>query len=310
MTKRILVTGGAGFIGSHIVDQLRAAGHSILVFDNLSSGNRANLPADIELIEGDIRQPALRAAVQKFSPQVVVHTAAQISVRVSMEDPMLDTEINLLGLVNILDSFKGKDLPYVVFLSSGGAIYGEQDCFPADEDHACRPASVYGLAKQVSEQYLELWKRCYGLSYCALRLANVYGPRQNPHGEAGVVAIFIKHLLAGKAPTINGSGQQTRDFVFVKDVARAVAKAVETQKSGTYNIGTGVESSVQQIYQIVSDRMQVGISALQGPAKAGEQQRSCISSARALKALDWQPMVSLSEGLQQTITWFMGQKRA
>ena len=302
---RIVVTGGAGFIGSHIVERfLKVGGHEIHVIDDLSTGERANLFPAVQFHQADIRSPQAAALLATLRPEILVHTAAQISVRLSMEDPVNDTDINVKGLVNLLHAFRGKNLPFVVFTSTGGAIYGEQEKFPADENHPLAPASVYGLAKRTSELYLELWQRQYGLRFAALRLANVYGPRQNPHGEAGVIAIFCKKLLKGETPTINGSGEQTRDFVFVQDVARAVEQVASGRVCGIFNIGTGVETSVNELYGYIRQSLSSPIAAVHGPTAPGEQLRSCIDNSRARKTFGWKPELSIREGVEQTAAWF------
>ncbi|MBX7144445.1 MAG: NAD-dependent epimerase/dehydratase family protein [Oligoflexia bacterium] len=300
----VVVTGGAGFIGSHIVDQLLAAGHQVQVIDDLSSGSEANLAKGVRLHKLDIRSEQARKLVAEISPDFIVHTAAQISVRLSMEDPVFDAQVNVVGLVNLLHAFRGKRLPHVIFTSTGGAIYGEQDYHPADEAHPNRPTSVYGLAKKVGEMYLDFWSRELKLTYTALRLANVYGPRQNPHGEAGVVAIFCQRLLEGKVPVINGSGEQTRDFVYVEDVARAVKLVCDKRVSGTYNIGTGKETSVNTLYAAICAGLGLDIKAQHGAAKEGEQMRSSITAAAALKAFGWKPEVQLEQGVKRTAEWF------
>lgn len=301
---KIVVTGGAGFIGSHIVEAFLKGGHQITVIDDLSSGSRDNLFPGVEFLELDIRSEKTREALAKISPDVVVHTAAQMSVRKSMEDPTFDAQVNVVGLVNILQAFELKKLPFFVFLSTGGAIYGEQETFPAREDHPLKPASIYGLAKHVGEEYLEFWHREFGLSYAALRLGNVYGPRQSPHGEAGVVAIFNKKLIAGDVPVINGTGEQTRDYVYVKDVARAVESVSTRSVTGTYNIGTGRETSVNTLYQMIIKGLGSSVQPAYGAAKAGEQMRSSIDASAALKAFGWKPEVSLEVGCQETSDWF------
>jgi UDP-glucose 4-epimerase len=301
---KVIVTGGAGFIGSHIVESMLAEGHKVSVIDDLSSGIRENLPSEAALMVLDIGSKEAADFLSHQEPDILVHAAAQMSVRVSMDDPLLDTRVNILGLVNLLQSFRGKKLPYTVFLSTGGAIYGEQEVFPAPESHPTRPASIYGLAKKVSEFYLDFWAREWGLSYSALRLGNVYGPRQNPHGEAGVVAIFIKNLLNGSQPTINGTGDQTRDFVYVKDVVNAVMRACSAQKKGTFNIGTGRESSVNEVYRHIVNSLRSDVSPHYGAAKQGEQMRSSIDSNLAARELGWKPAVNLSEGIEHTVRWF------
>lgn len=306
MTKA-LVTGGAGFIASHIVEGLLETGAEVIVIDNLSSGRKENLSPRAKMVMMDIRSEKVAELIAEEKPDLVVHAAAQISVRKSMEDPVFDADVNVRGLLNILHSFSGRKLPYFVFISTGGAIYGEQDFFPATEDHPIRPTSVYGMAKRVSELYLDLWHRVYGMKYAVLRLANVYGPRQNPHGEAGVVAIFSERLLRGEVPTINGSGEQTRDFVFVRDVARAVVSVCEQGVSGVYNIGTGVETSVNELYRLIAAAAQSSISPGYVEGKAGEQMRSSIDSSEAGKAFGWKAMYNLEEGIKETVAWFREQ---
>jgi UDP-glucose 4-epimerase len=302
---RVVVTGGAGFIGSHIVDALLRDAHHVEVIDDLSSGFESNLPKGVKLHTCDIRSEKARSILQNIDPDTVVHTAAQISVRVSMEDPRTDTDLNVVGLVNLLQAFMGRrKQPHFVFLSSGGAIYGEQSHFPATETHPIQPASIYGLAKRVSEMYLEFWERSFGIGYTALRLANVYGPRQNPHGEAGVVAIFCERMLKKEIPTINGTGEQTRDFVFVTDVAEAARRVVKDRVVGVFNIGTGKESSVNDVYRHIASALKISESAQFGAAKSGEQMRSVIDPAHAGKTFGWKPTVALDGGLAKTAEWF------
>jgi UDP-glucose 4-epimerase len=303
MTK-VLVTGGAGFIGSHIVDAMLERGSEVHVLDDLSSGSLDNLTLSARFHQGDIRDESMPQTLRSIEPDIIIHCAAQISVRASMEDPRLDTEINVLGLINMLQTYEGGPAPYFVFLSTGGAMYGEQEIFPAPETHPVRPESVYGLAKRVSEQYLDLWKRQFSLSSCCLRLANVYGPRQNPHGEAGVVAIFAERLLKADVPTINGTGEQTRDFVYVKDVANAVLAVCDRKAEGIFNVGTGRETSVNEVYRLLARSLESDIQPQYGPGKAGEQLRSCIDATLAKRTFGWVPGISLEEGLSETATWF------
>lgn len=301
---KILVTGGAGFIGSHIVDRFVAGGSRVLVVDNLTSGSARNLPAQAELLEMDIRSSEFAVLLEREKPEIVVHTAAQMSVRESMYNPRFDTDVNIAGLVNMLCEFRGDWKPFVVFLSTGGAIYGEQSVFPAAEDHAILPSSVYGLAKFVSERYLDLWSRQFGLEHCVLRLGNIYGPRQNPHGEAGVVAIFSRKMLSGEKCRINGSGEQTRDYLFVGDVADGVKTVVERRTLGTFNLGTGIETSVNELYSQMCAALGKKSEAEYGPALVGEQMRSCIDAGLALRTFGWKPRVALQDGLRQTVQWF------
>ena len=301
---RAIVTGGAGFIGSHIVDALLSGGHEVEIIDDLSSGSEANVPKGAKLHRMDIRSAEARELLAKRQPDLLVHCAAQISVRISMENPVLDTETNVVGLVNLLHAFAGNKYPHLVFLSTGGAIYGEQDYFPATESHPTKPASVYGLAKRVSELYLDLWGRQYGLTWTALRLANVYGPRQNPHGEAGVVAIFSQRLLRNQGAVINGEGTQTRDFVYVGDVAAAAKAVAEKKVTGTFNIGTGRETSVNELYEIIRKNIGSELRAQHAEAKAGEQMRSCIDASLATKTFGWKPSMNIENGLKATVEWF------
>lgn len=301
---KVLVTGGAGFIGSHIVDALLAAKHEVVVVDDLSSGDKGNIPAFVNLHVLDIRTPEGAACVRQYSPDVVVHTAAQMSVRRSMDDPTFDADVNVVGLVNILSQLRDHPSRKLVFLSTGGAVYGEQEVFPASEEHPARPESVYGLSKWVGEEYVSFWSRVWGLKSSIVRLSNVYGPRQNPHGEAGVVAIFCRGLLGETPLTINGTGEQTRDYVFVGDVAKAVERCVSNEVTGVFNIGTGRETSLNSLVAALKAAVGTEGKISFGPAKAGEQQRSCITPARAKRTFGWEPLVGLEEGVKLTVDWY------
>jgi UDP-glucose 4-epimerase len=303
---KVVVTGGAGFIGSHIVDKLVARKHEVHIIDDLSSGSRNNIAhqSQVKLHVLDIRSNEARECVERLAPDFVVHAAAQVSVRISMDQPALDTDLNVTGLVNILSALTSHKGAHVVFLSSGGAIYGEQVAFPAKEDHPIKPESVYGLSKRVGEEYLEFWSRTWGVTSTSLRLSNVYGPRQNPHGEAGVVAIFCERLLAGKSIAINGSGKQTRDFVYVEDVAEAVGRAVDTRASGEFNIGTAKETSVTALAEQLRALTAPGAEIVYAEAKPGEQMRSCIDNSAAKAKLAWSPKVDFEQGLKHTVSWY------
>ncbi len=301
----ILLTGGAGFIGSHIADAYLAGGHRVTILDNLSTGRRPNVPAGAVLVEVDIRdQDAVRRVFASSRFDLVNHHAAQMDVRKSVADPIYDASVNILGVLTLLQECVQTGVQRVVFASSGGAIYGEQEAFPADELHATRPISPYGVAKLTTEQYLFYYHAVFGLDAVCLRYANVFGPRQNPEGEAGVVAIFSRKLLAGQEPIINGDGKQTRDYVFVSDVVRANMLASDRAGFQVYNIGTGRETDVNQIFHGIREAVGSACPERHGSAKKGEQRRSVLSSARIQKALGWKPAVTLEDGLRRTVEYF------
>jgi UDP-glucose 4-epimerase len=303
---RALVTGGAGFIGSHLADALLAAGHDIAVVDDLSRGQRSQVASAARLHAVDVRGAALHDVVGSERPEVVFHQAAQIDVRRSISEPLFDTEINVVGTVNLLQACVSAGVRRVVFASSGGAIYGDTSVIPTPEAHEARPASLYGAAKLCGEAYGKVYSSLYGLEFFALRYANVYGPRQDPHGEAGVVAIFARKLLAGEVPVVNGDGTQGRDYVYVGDVVRAnlAAAAAEASATGAYNVGTGRETDVNRLFAMLRDACGVSVEARHGEAKPGEQRRSCLDAALAASALGWTPRVTLEEGLRETVEFF------
>ncbi len=301
---RVLLTGGAGFIGSHLAEHLLDRGHEVFVVDNLSSGKRENVPEGTRFFEDDIRS-GCEEAFREFRPEVLCHQAAQIDVRRSVREPDFDAGVNVLGTIRLLQNCVKYGARRAIFASSGGALYGEQQEFPAPEDHPQYPVSPYGVSKLAGERYLHFYHIQYGISYAALRYANVYGPRQDPHGEAGVVAIFSQNLSTQKVSTINDTGEQTRDYVYVGDVARANVLALEGDPpSGAYNIGTGIETNVNQLYKLLQDIPGKNLPAQHGPAKPGEQLRSSIDPARAARVLDWHPEVGLAEGLENTLRFF------
>ncbi|HWP49201.1 MAG TPA: SDR family oxidoreductase [Candidatus Limnocylindrales bacterium] len=301
---KILVTGGAGFIGSHVVDTFLSAGHEVVVVDNLVTGKRQNLNPQAKFYQIDIRSDELYKIFQDEQPAVVDHHAAQMDVRKSVSNPIYDAEVNILGTLNVLQAAVKSGVQKIIFASTGGAIYGEQEKFPAPEDHPTNPLSPYGIGKLGGEKYLYFYYTTYGLKYVSLRYANVYGPRQDPHGEAGVVAIFTQKMLRNEQPIINGDGEQTRDFVFVKDVAQANLLALSKDIIGCYNIGTGREVSVNQLFDRLVELTQAKVKKIHGPAKEGEQKRSVLDARKAKEVLGWAPRVNLDEGLAQTVAFF------
>ncbi len=304
---KILVTGGAGFIGSHVVDAYIQSGHKVFIIDNLLTGNRKNVNPKAAFIELDIRSEELRNVFERERFDLVNHHAAQMDVRRSVEDPSFDASVNILGVLNVLENCRKTDVRKFIFASTGGAIYGEQDYFPADEQHPIRPLSPYGITKLATEKYLYYYSTVFGLEYVILRYSNVYGPRQNPYGEAGVVAIFTTKMLQSGQPLINGDGKQTRDYVFVEDVVSANLAALQFATSDTINIGTGVEKDVNELFWLLRTLTSSSCKEQHGPAKAGEQQRSVLNSAKAKSLLMWSPTYSLEEGLRKTVEWFRNQ---
>jgi UDP-glucose 4-epimerase len=305
---RVLVTGGAGFIGSHVADAFVAAGHEVWALDDLSTGRRENIGPGVRLVVADIGTPQAARLVENERFEVICHLAAQMDVRRSVADPGFDAKVNIGGLITLLEAARKVPVRKVVFSSTGGAIYGEQEVFPAPESHPTRPVSPYGVSKAAGELYLGYYRAQYGLASVSLRYANVYGPRQNPHGEAGVVAIFSERLLAGEPCTIHGTGRQTRDFVFGPDVARANLLAAERDLEGPINIGTGVETDVNRLYALLARAAGSTAAARQGEAKPGEQLRSSVDPRRAAELLGWRPTVGLEEGLRTTVEWFRSRR--
>src|SRR5574340_483539 len=309
MTRRILITGGAGFIGSTVADVFLAAGWDVAVLDDLSSGKREHVPAGARFYPLDVRSAAAAEAVRTERPQVICHHAAQIDVRKSMADPRFDADVNVGGLLNVMQAaVEARSVEQVLFASSGGASYGDTDVIPTPESHPQRPISHYGAAKTASELYLGVYRANFGIPFAALRYANVYGPRQDPHDEAGVVAIFCGRLLDGGTCTIYGDGGQTRDYVFAGDVARANLLAAERRFDGPLNVGTGVETDVNRLHALLARAAGVERPAEHAPARLGEQRRSCIDPSAAAAAIGWRPEVRLEEGLARTLEWFRSRK--
>lgn len=305
---KVLVTGGAGFIGSHVTDRLIDAGVEVVVLDNLPSGKRESVNPRARLHEADIGGEGIRALFERERFDCVDHHAAQMNVRRSVDDPIFDARVNILGSLNLLQAAVATGVKKFVFASTGGAIYGEQLTFPADETHQTCPLSPYGIAKLAVEKYLAFYEDVHGLSYTALRYANVYGPRQDPHGEAGVVAIFGQRLLAREPAIINGDGEQTRDFVYVEDVVRANVLAVTTDLRGIYNVGTGIETSVNVLYAYLAKHSGTTDAPRHGPPKAGEQRRSVLDSHKLQAATSWTPTTPIDEGIRRTVAYFAEQR--
>jgi UDP-glucose 4-epimerase len=301
LAMKILVTGGAGFIGSHVAEAYVAAGHEVHVLDDLSHGRRENVPSSVPLHVLDVRSAQVRALLQQERFNVVNHHAAQIDVRRSVEDPVLDAELNIMGSLNLLQACREAGVAKFIFASSGGAVYGEPRYLPVDEDHPIEPVSPYGLSKYVVEQYVRLFAALSGMRYVILRYPNVYGPRQDPLGEAGVVAIFAARMLAGRPVCIYGSGEQERDFLHVRDCARANVLALERGECCVLNLGTAQGTSINALFSLMAGLTGYSLSPVYRPARPGETMRMALSYARARALLGWEPRVPLAEGLRETV---------
>jgi UDP-glucose 4-epimerase len=299
---RALVTGGAGFIGSHVVDAYVQAGLDVAIVDNLATGSRANLNAAARLYEVDIRDgPELDRVIAAERPAIVSHQAAQASVRGSMEDPLRDAAINVLGSLNVLEASRKYGVRKLIYAATGGAAVGEPRYLPVDEDHPVEPLSPYGASKHAVEHYVSLYRQTFGLDTTILRYTNIYGPRQDPRGEAGVIAIFAGLMLTGGQPVVNGTGEQERDYVYVGDVARANVLALEKGSGGMFNIGTGVSTSVNELFDMLAELTGYGEPRRHGSALSGEVFRIYVTNDRARRALGWEPTVALDEGLRLTV---------
>ena len=304
---KVLVTGGAGFIGSHVVDRLLQEGHDVVVVDNLVTGKRSNVPKAAQFYKIDIENPKLERVFRNERPSIVMHLAAQMNVRRSVDDPMFDAQVNVLGTLNVLEQASRHGARKVIFSSSGGAIYGEQQTFPAAEVHVTQPLSPYGISKLCGEHYLSYYSRLSGIQAVSLRYANVYGPRQDPEGEAEVVSIFIQKMLHREQAVVNGNGRQTRDFVFVEDVVEANLMALGPEVQGIYNVGTGVETSVNDLFHLLVELTKSELKEVHGPAKKGEQARSVLDSTKIRTEMGWEPKFDLREGLRETVEFFREQ---
>ncbi len=301
---KILITGGAGFIGSNIADRYVEDGHEVVIVDDFSSGNRANLKPEVKVYPIGIESEELPNIFKEEKPDIVNHHAAHIDVRRSVENPVFDANINISGSLKLFQQCVKHNVRKIIFASSGGVAYGEQTEFPAGEDHLLRPLSPYGIAKISVEMYLYFYAVTYGLSYTVLRYANVYGPRQNPLGEAGVVAIFTNAMLENEIVTINGDGTQTRDYTYVDDVVEANVLSLTGGNGEIFNIGTGIETDVKLLYERLRDIVGYDLTVKHGPSMPGEQKRSVIDPRKAEQKLGWKPIVSLEEGISQTVDWF------
>ncbi|HEX9018185.1 MAG TPA: NAD-dependent epimerase/dehydratase family protein [Anaerolineaceae bacterium] len=301
---KVLVTGGAGFIGSHVVDLLLKSGHEVVVVDNLSTGRKSNLNPNAKFYQVDIRSPELEKVFEAEHPEVVDHHAAQMDVRRSVADPIYDADINVLGGLNLLNLAVKYKTRKVIHISSGGAVYGEPVYVPCDEKHPVQPLCPYGATKYMLELYLYMYKETYGLDFSVIRYPNVYGPRQDPSGEAGVVAIFSGLMLKSEPLKIYGTGEQVRDYVFVKDCARANLLLLDKGSGGVFNLGYGIGTTVNQIYHELKKITNYPLDAIYAPARAGETFRIYLDATRASKELGWEPTVPLADGLRQTVEYF------
>ena len=305
---KILVTGGAGFIASHITDAFIQNGHEVIVLDNLLTGFERNINPKAKFIKADICDLQLDKLFEIEKFDVVNHHAAQMDVRRSVADPAFDANTNILGTINLLQNCVKTGVKKFMFASTGGAVYGEQNYFPADENHPASPLSPYGISKLTVEKYLYFYHVQYNLNYSILRYANIYGPRQNSAGEAGVVAIFTNKLLKKEQPIINGTGMQTRDYVYVGDVVKANLLAFDDESNDVYNVGTAKETNVNEIFNLLNNIVGNGQNEKHGPAAPGEQMRSVITSEKLFKKFGWKPSTKLEEGLQKTVEFFKNQQ--
>lgn len=300
---KVLVTGGAGFIGSHIVDALIIRGNQVAVVDDLSTGKAENLNPEARFYQLDIRQPELETVIETERPEVIFHEAAQMDVRRSVREPRYDADVNLLGTLNMLDSAARHGVRKVIYASTGGAVYGNPISLPVTEDHPIRPVSHYGVSKHTVEHYLFLYKHLYGLDFTVLRYPNVFGPRQNPKGEAGVVAIFSEQFLDGEQPTIFGDGSKSRDYVYVADVVAANMAAIDEGSGETLNIGSAIETTDLQVFEAVRDAVGSNTQPRFAAVRPGEVDRICLDGSRAKAVLGWEPHVNFATGVQSVVNW-------
>ena len=304
---KILLTGGAGFIGSHVTDELIAKGNDVVIIDNLSTGFEYNINPKAKFVKTDITDfKKIENVFVEESPEIIYHFAAQIDVRKSVSDPLFDAETNIMGTLNLIKLSSDFKIKKFIFSSTGGAIYGDTDVRPTPENHPEWPLSPYGIAKLATDKFLNYYNEIFGLKYVSLRYGNVYGPRQNPHGEAGVVAIFLNKMLKGEQPIINGDGDQTRDYVYVEDVVKANILALENiDKVGIYNVGTSIEISVNDLFKEINKNFDNKYKEVHGPAKLGEQKTSCLNYEKIKKDMNFIPKTDFSEGIKETYKWFL-----
>lgn len=303
----IIVTGGAGFIGSHVVDAYIKEGHKVIIADNLSTGYKNNINPKAIFYKVDIRDKDLEKIFKKHRIDIINHHAAQVDLRVSVADPENDANININGSLHLFRLAVKYKIKKIIFASTGGAIYGEQNYFPADEKHGTNPLSPYGIAKLTGEKYLDFFHRHFGIQYVCLRYGNVYGPRQLPKGQAGVIAVFCRQIIDGQQPVINGKGTNTRDFIYVVDVADANLKALKLKKSATVNIATGIETSVNNIFRYINRYYGNMFNEKHGKEIKGEQKRSVLDNKLAKKLLKWSPEYNFKEGIEETCKYFLNE---
>ncbi len=302
---KVLVTGGAGFIGSHVVDACLGAGHDVVIIDDLSTGKQSNVNANARLYVADIRDAAaVDNVLAAERPDAICHLAAKANVRESMEKPVLYAEVNIIGSLNLLEAARKYGVKKIVYASTGGAVYGEPEYFPVDEKHPVNPLDCYGASKHQVEHYLFIYKKSYGLDYTVLRFPNVYGPRQDPYGEAGVVAIWTAQMMAGQQPVINGTGEQVRDFVYVGDIARANVLALKAGSGEIINLGAGIGTSINEVFYALQEATGAACEEKHAPAKLGEVFKIYLDASKAKELLDWEPQVLLKDGIQRTVEYF------
>jgi len=307
---KTVVTGGAGFIGSHVAETFTGGGNEVLVIDDLSNGKTENLPGQVEFVEMDIAEGDIANVLSSWGAEAVCHHAAQISVRDSVSDPLTDLRRNIIGTVRLLEACLSAGCSTFIFASTGGALYGDQSTFPAPEAHPTYPLSPYGISKLAAEKYIYFFREQYGFRTVILRYSNVYGPRQDPLGEAGVVAIFCKKILAGETPVINGDGKQTRDFVYVEDVARANLMALESIINGEFNISTGIETDINELARQIAQVSGRSVEFRHGSPMPGEQMRSVLDPTLAMGTFGWRPQISLGEGLRKAWKYFLDESNS